>query len=294
MSETRQLQLSPFPGMDPFLEAPDVWPDFHDALAAVIRGELNDVLPDRYYAELRSRPELGIIMHEGLMRRIIPDVTVVRREVREARAPYATAGAPVLELPRTQSSPGVDFRLLYDEYQHRFVEIRDSARDHKLVTVIEIVSPSNKHPGADRHAYESKQQAILNSDTNLIEIDLLRVGRRLLPFLELFYEIDRFNPDYLIMLNRSSRREGHWVDFTGYPVKLRDPLPCIPVPLLEPDPDVLLDLQVAFNRVYAEGPYTRKIDYRADPEPPLEDEDAVWADQLLRAVGLREVESMDV
>ena len=202
MNENSELRLSPFPGMDPYLEAPDIWPDFHDGLAAAIRGELNRLLPPPYYARLQSRPELGIVMDEGLTRRIIPDVTVIRRELREAAVPYVAGFAPVLELPRTESSPGIDFRLMSDTLLHRFVEIRSSARNHKLVTLIEIVSPSNKLPGDDRRAYERKQQEILASDASLIEIDLLRSGRRLLPYLELQFEVGRLDADYLIMLNR--------------------------------------------------------------------------------------------
>jgi hypothetical protein len=51
---------SPFPGMDPYLEAPDIWPDFHDALAGEISSELNRTLPRPYYARLEMRPEVGI------------------------------------------------------------------------------------------------------------------------------------------------------------------------------------------------------------------------------------------
>ena len=287
MKENSALRLSPFPGMDPYLEAADIWPDFHDSLAGVIRGELNRLLPPPYYARLQSRPELGIVMDEGVPRRIVPDVTVVRRELREAAVAYAVAVEPVLELPRSESSPGIDFHLMSDTLLHRFVEIRSSARNHKLVTLIEIVSPSNKLPGDDRRAYERKQQEILSSDASLIEIDLLRSGRRLLPYLELRFEVGRLDADYLIMLNRGPGREGYRLGFTAYPVPLREPLPCIPVPLLEPDPDVLLDLQYAFNRVYAEGPYARMIDYRSDPEPPLDGDDAAWAAELLDGAGLR-------
>lgn len=100
---------SPFPGMDPYLEASDIWPDFHDALAAQIRGELNRTLPAPYYARLEMRPEIGVIGDDS-RRRIVPDI------------------------------------------RHHFVEIRDSQRAHALVTVIEIVSPSNKRPGVDRRA----------------------------------------------------------------------------------------------------------------------------------------------
>ncbi|MCB0255853.1 MAG: DUF4058 family protein [Anaerolineae bacterium] len=288
MSAATEPRLSPFPGMDPYLENPDIWPDFHDRLAAAMSSVLNTALPDHYYARLQSRPELGIVMHQGRARRINPDVTVVRTEMREARALYETGGAAVLELPRTQVSPAVEFRLPDDMFRHPFVEIRSSTGGHKLVTLIGILSPANKCPGPDRQAYESKQQEILASDAHLIEIDLLRYGRRVLPSFELERQVAELDPAYLILLSRSPRRGDYWIDFSSYPVSLHDMLPCIPVPLQAPDPDVLLDLQYLFNRVYAEGPYSRMIDYRVDPDPPLEDEDASWADRLLRAAGLRD------
>ena len=75
---------SPFPGMDPYLEAPDTWPDFHDAFAAEIRRELNRVLPQPYYARLAKRPEVGIVGDEAL-RRIIPDVAILGLETRRLR-----------------------------------------------------------------------------------------------------------------------------------------------------------------------------------------------------------------
>jgi hypothetical protein len=273
--------------MDPYLEAPDVWPDFHDALAGEIRAELNILLPPPYYARLQSRPEIGITMLGERVRRIVPDISVMRRQLREASVVYATTPAAVLEYPRQQATPAVDFRIPSDPVLHRFVEIRDSQRGHKLVTLIEIVSPSNKLPGPDRRAYEAKQMEILSSDTNLIEIDLLRRGQRLLPYPELEAAIYDLAPDYLVLLNRSALREGYWIDFSLYPVTLREPLPCILVPLAGDDPDVLLDLQLAFNRAYADGPYTRMVDYTGDADPPLRAEDAAWADQLLCAAGLR-------
>jgi hypothetical protein len=77
------------------------------------------------------------------------------------------------------------------------------------------------------------------------------------------------------------------MDFTLYPTAIREPLPCIPVPLAGEDPDVLLDLQVAFNRAYVEGPYARMVDYTVDPDPPLGANDAIWANKLLVAASLR-------
>lgn len=287
MSAESELLPYPFPGMNPYLEAPDIWPDFHDALATAIRANLNASLPAPYYARLQKRPELGVILEAGLSHRIIPDVTVLRRppSIRESGPTWKTG--TVLDQPRTEASAGIEVRVHTDPFQHRFVEIRDAERGHKLITLIEIVGPSNKQPGPDRRAYETKQQEVLASDANLIELDLLRSGRRLLPYPDLEAAVALLEADYLVLLNRNSLRQGDWMDYTLYPVRLQEPLPCIPVPLTGQDPDVLLDLQVAANRVYQEGPYDRAIDYADEPEPPLNEIDAAWTDERLRAVGWR-------
>ena len=39
---------SPFPGMDPYLEAPDLWPDFQNNLAPEIQGHLNPQVTPKY------------------------------------------------------------------------------------------------------------------------------------------------------------------------------------------------------------------------------------------------------
>ena len=290
MTEKMELVGSPFPGMDPYLEAPDIWPDFHDRLAGVLSAMLNELLPQRYYARIQKRPELGAVLEGGILRRIVPDVTVLRRTLREARSLYVISQAPIAPTPtkpRSEATPGIEFRIRTDPIQHHFVEIRDAQMAHKVVTVIEVVSPSNKQPGPDRRSYETKQQEVLSSDANLIELDLLRAGRRLLPYPELVAFVDELHPDYLVILNRNALREGYWMDFTLYPVNLREMLPCIPVPLANGDPDVLLDLRVAAIRAYQDGPYLRLVDYSAEPQPSLKPEDAAWADEMLRAAGLR-------
>ena len=255
MSENLQWVGSPFPGMDPYLEATDTWPDFHDALANEIRVELNKVLPAPYYARLQKRSELGLVRKGGTLHRIVPDLSVLRRTLHEP-APAWDIGSTsaTLVMPRLEASPGIDIRVRTDFTQHHFVEIRDSRRDHRIVTVIEIVSPSNKMPGPDRRSYEVKQAEILSSDANLIEIDLLRSGRRLLPHPEMVAVVDDMSCDYLVILNRNALRQGEWMDYTLYPVDLKEPLPCIPVPLAGQDPDVLLDLQIAASRAYQGGP----------------------------------------
>ena len=109
---------SPFPGMDPYLESPDIWPDFHDALASEIRAELNQALPAPYYARLQMRPEVGIIDEGMSRRRIIPDVAVVR-PFRQT-GPRG-AGAAVLDRPRRDLSAWLEITLAGEPIRHHFV-----------------------------------------------------------------------------------------------------------------------------------------------------------------------------
>lgn len=271
---------SHFPGMDPYLEAPEIWPDLHDALAGEIRAELNQSLPGPYYARLEMRPEIGIIEEGQVRQRIVPDVTVVRRP---DRLPVP-AQAAVLERPRRDVSRSVELKVRIEPIRHHFVEIRDSANGHKLITLIEILSPSNKRHGPDREAYRRKQREVLDSDASLIEIDLLRGGDRVLPDLNLVALIAELDSpaDYVVMVNRAWRRADE-VAYEVFPFGLREWLPCIPVPLREGEPEVPLDLQFVFNRAYDGGPYRRgAVDYSRPPVPPLSAEDRVWAEQRLR------------
>lgn len=271
---------SPFPGMDPYLESPAIWPDLHDAMAGEIRNELNQILPSPYYARLEMRPEIGI-EEDRSRQRIVPDVTVVRYPSR----PTSTEGTAVLNRPRRDVSSSFDIKVRYEKIRHHFVEIRDAAQGHKLITLIEILSPSNKRPGPDRESYREKQLDVLRSDANLIEIDLLRSGARVLPELESgspFLEVDPA-PDYLILVNRASQRDGATMGFQAFGSSLREWLPCIPVPLKPGEPEPPLDLQYVFNRAYDGGPYRRgAVDYSAPPDPPLPEADAAWAAALVR------------
>jgi hypothetical protein len=271
---------SPFPGMDPYLEAPDIWPDFHQALAGEIRNELNGTLPGPYYARLEMRPEIGIVAEGGAPRRIVPDVAVVRHPRRQP----ARGGAAVLDLPRRDVSNSLELVTHNELIRHHFVEIRDPSHGHKLITLIEILSPSNKRPGPDRDAYQRKQREVLESDASLIELDLLRGGEPVLPNIMIEAEIGRIDPppDYLVLVNRAWSR-GDGLSYQVFPFGPREWLPCIPVPLRQGEPEVPLDLQYVFQRVYDSGPYRRgAVDYERPPDPPLSGPDAEWAEALLR------------
>lgn len=276
---------SPFPGMDPFLEAPAIWPDFHDACASEIRAELNRRLPSPYYARLEMRPEVGIV-ETDITRRIIPDVAVVRTP--RHRPAAAEGGVALLDGPRTEVSAWFEVLAPAEPLRHMMVEIRDPQRGHALVTLIEIVSPSNKWPGVDRRAYQAKQQSILDSEASLVEIDLLRGGEPLVGGDYVTEALSKLEarPDYLIAVNRAWRR-GANIAYQLFAVDLTEPLPCIPVPLREHDADVPLDLQYVFQRAYDSGPYCRgAVDYTTTPDPPLAPERLPWMQERLRTAGL--------
>jgi Protein of unknown function (DUF4058) len=195
--ETRMMP-SPFPGMDPYLEAPTIWPDLHDRLATEISAELNQILPGAYYARIEMRPEVGIVEDQSSnRRRIVPDVAVVRRP-----KVLASEAVAVIERPRRELSVALEVEFRDEPVRHHFVEIRDVSQ-HRLVTLIEILSPSNKRPGPDRDSYARKQREVLDSDASLVEIDLLRDGRRILADanLELFVSTIEPAPSYLVLIN---------------------------------------------------------------------------------------------
>ena len=271
---------SPFPGMDPYLEAPDIWPDLHNDLAGQIRAALNDALPAPYYARLEMRPEVGIVAGNEPRRRITPDVAVARPP-----SPPASAAAAVLDAPRRQLSASRKVTVRCEPLRHAYVEVHDASRGHELITLIEIASPSNKRPGVDRRAYLRKQREVLDSSSNLIELDLLRAGDRLLSNLLLDDAVARLEPapDYLVLVNRAWERTGDGSEYEIFPIALADALPCIPVPLRQGEEETPLDLQYAFQRAYDTGPYRRgAVDYNLAPEPPLVGEWALWAQERVR------------
>lgn len=273
---------SPFPGMDPYLEGPGLWPGFPNRFA----GELNGLLPAGYYADVDERAELGIVEEAGTLMRIVPDVLVVRGPT-GLRNDARNGGAVALATrPRREVSPHIELESLIEPIRHLFVEIREAARGKKLITVVEILSPSNKRPGPDRDAYEARRREVLRSDANLIELDLLRGGRRVLTEPGLEATIAQFEPSpaYLVLVNRAARRTSGVGAYHIYPVGLRESLPCIAVPLKEGEDEVPLDLQYAFDRTYDTGPYQRgAVDYAESiPSPSLDEEDAAWASGLTR------------
>ena len=168
--------------------------------------------------------------------------------------------------------------VIDEEVHESFLKIVDR-ESREVVTVVEVLSPSNKHPGSyGLLAYRAKRQGLLMSQSHLVEIDLLRGGKRI--------EFRNALPvsDYLVHVSRVEERP----DGRAWPIRLEEPLPPIPIPLRAPDADVELDVQQVLSAIYDRCAYDLEIDYSRDPDPQLTGETALWADRLLRDHGLRQ------
>lgn len=261
---------SPFPGMDPYLEG-ELWQEFHERLAHQISEQLLKVLPSRYVALLAKRyvlhqPSVGLLSLPEEERVIYPDVHVAQTppRVAETAVAYNTVAVtpPVAQV----------VSLIAEEVPVMSVEVHDAA-NRLLVTAIEIFSPVNKM-GTGWVEYAEKREALLKKRVHLLEIDLLRRGRRII------LGGDPPPADYYAYLSRFTHRPLTDV----WAIGLRDPLPVVPVPLLPPDADVSLDLQRAVNACYDLVRYERLLDYTAPPPPPpLTETDAAWLDEQLKA-----------
>ncbi|NJN19157.1 MAG: DUF4058 family protein, partial [Oscillochloris sp.] len=145
------------------------------------------------------------------------------------------------------------------------------------VTVVEVLSPTNKRPGEGRAQYLRKRREITSSLTHLVEIDLLRVGEPM--------PVERWHgvSDYRILVSRAEQRPQAVL----FPFNVRDAIPAFGLPLYPGDPDVPVDLNQLVHALYDRGSYDLRLHYRDEPEPPLSSVDATWADALLRDAGLR-------
>ncbi|MFL5804135.1 MAG: DUF4058 family protein [Roseiflexaceae bacterium] len=256
------MARSPFPGMDPYLEGPTLWPDVHSSLMTIFREQLTPLLVPKYVAELNTQiviDSFGDIAPET--ESVLPDVTITQsRLLKESGGVAVDVAAPPLRRRVPMSIPT------------RLVTIYIRQRENeKLVTVIELLSPVNKRPGEGRRAYVEKRNTFLSTPVGLVEIDLLRRWPRM--------PLEGKLPasDYLaIVCNMYERPEcGVW------PLSVRRPLPKLPIPLLRPDPPVELDITQALQTAYERARYDLRIDYHAPCDPPLTPADTEWAATLI-------------
>jgi hypothetical protein len=250
---------SPFPGMNPWLEQAGVWEDFHNLYLNHIRVHLSGIVEPRYVVKLETRLNVRStnVVENGFLGRA--DVGVVRGSDSRLllRAPAAVdTPTALLEIP--------DYEVIPENY----LTITDRSR-RRVVTVLGLLSPANKRAGEDRQVYLAKRRQLFRSMTNLVEIDLLRGGLRtdapVLPACAVAVVVIR---------SETFRRALTWT------LSLRERLPRIPIPLEDPDPDAVLDLQAMLHETYDRGRLANDL-YTFPPDVPLEPADAAWANDIL-------------
>ena len=254
----------PFPGMDPYLEHPILWPGMHNGLIATLQLALAPQLRPRYYIALEER----VYVTEPDQRAFIgrPDLAVVGHPEPGAAFQPASSASSVL----TVRVP------LPDEMRETYLEVRETGTDY-VITVLELLSPTNKRPGRGRQIYEGKRLDVLATRTHLVEIDLIRAGEPM-PILD-----NSSASDYRILVSRGDRRPNA----TLYAFGVRQSIPPFPLPLKPEDQEPLVDIGGLLHDLYDRASYDLRLDYQGEPAPPLSAEDALWADHLLRRQGRR-------
>ena len=253
-----------FPGMDPYLEVPELWPGFHNILIVNILNFLQPLLRPRYIAAIEER----VFVEGPQQREFIPDVLL-----KQGRPPRQRGGTAVLD-----ADAELEVQLPALEMHESYLEILDRHNGQRVVAVLEVLSPTNKYAGPGRDSYLLKQREVLTSQTHLLEIDLLRRGPHVLAVPE-WIARESAAYDYLICVNRA---EGMRDRFRLYPRQLRQCLPRIRVPLADGDPDVVLDMQAVLAQTYEAGSYRERLRYDRPCVPPLSAEDQTWANELIR------------
>lgn len=258
---------SPFPGMDPYLELPVFWSSFHTRLIVAIADAITPQLGPQYYVEVESRTYQSDESEEELLIGIPDAVVFAEREA--VRSGEASTGD--LASIATQMRPEKVTLPMPLEVKQRYLEVREMATD-EVITVIELLSPTNKRSGEGRSAYEKKRRLVLGSDTHLVEIDLLRAGK------PMAVRGVQSPSAYRILISRSPQRPT--ADLYG--IALQQPLPDFPVPLKPEDTEPVVPLQETFNQLFDRARYATRIDYRQPiPPPALSPAEQQWVDTLL-------------
>jgi hypothetical protein len=255
--------------MDPYIERPAIWRDFHDRFITYLCEGLRPILKPKYAPLTQDR--LYVVEAD---RPVYPDVAIVRTPAIST----VTTAVAVLE----PDTPSV-FELWREEIREPLIHIVEPAANNRVVTTVEVLSPTNKTAGEGRKEYLLKRDEMWRGGVNLVEIDLLRAGD---PTVRLSQErMKELKPwNYLVAVTR------RWPPLQQvYEVVLRRHLPKIAIPLSSDDKDVVLDLQAVFNRTWDEGPYPELLHYGGPPPGNLASNEVTWCEECLRAAGYRAV-----
>ncbi|AFZ26390.1 hypothetical protein Cylst_4294 [Cylindrospermum stagnale PCC 7417] len=259
---------SPFPGMNPYLEYPELWPEVHHWIMTFIAELLIPKLRPKYRIAVEKRVYQMTDSNSVLVG--IPDVTIGRYLISTKKEPSNIAVASPPAKPLTVNIP------MPEEVRESYLEVREVGTG-EVVTVIEVLSPKNKLTGEGRKAYENKRLQVLGSSTHLIEIDLLSGGEPM-PILG-----NQIQSDYRILVSRSQLRPTAEL----YPFNLQEPIPAFLLPLRKGDTEPIVDLQAVIQDLFDRAGFDLAIDYSREAVPPIAEADVAWVNDLLKEQGLR-------
>ena len=256
--------LTPFPGMDPYLERPNLWHGIHNRLIALLADLLGPLLSPRYFVAVEERSYVDESYVDELpsaQLMTVPDVGVL--------GSYTSQPVTVLERLTNVAEPQVIELPISEPVRETYLSIQEIGSSGvatemwlegedglKVVTILEILSPWNKSSREGRVHYMRKRNAVFNSYTNLVEIDLLRSGLR-------FTKTRNNHYHYSILVSAASMRpRAHF-----YPFTVRQPIPIFRLPLQADDEWPAVDLNTILHELYARARYDLRINYRIDPIP---------------------------
>ncbi len=257
----------PFPGMNPYLEHPDLWPNVHQKMITALADALEHQLPEAYQVRLRERHYQ--VSGEDSLVVGSPGLNWGRAhtgEVVEMVSPPAPGPCPDSSQPISVLIP-VPQRV-YETY----LEIVDAAGD--VVTIVEALSPKKKRFGRGRTLYERHREAIFGSAVHFVEIDLLRGWEP-----PSIYGPDEAG-DYRILISRSEQRPRAQL----YAWTVTEPIPQIVVPLSGHE-ELPFCLKPVVDRACDRTDLL--VNYQQDPLPPLRHQESVWLEDFLQQVGMR-------
>jgi hypothetical protein len=122
--------------MDPYLEHPELWPNVHHRLITALSDVLVPLVRHRYWVTIEERtyltePEDVVVVGH-------PDISIAEAEPGSSRV--ESSGAVAVAEPLTALVP------MPEEVREAYLEVW-LVETREVVTVLEILSPTNKRPG---------------------------------------------------------------------------------------------------------------------------------------------------
>lgn len=259
--------ISPFPGMNPYLEHPSLWAGIHHRLITAIANHLAPQLRPKYIVAIEER--VYEVNGDTALLVGVPDVSV------QSSLSLAPPNESNLAVVSSTAQPIEVILPLPEILTEGYLEIR-AVETEEVVTIIEVLSPKNKQVELGRLQYETKRLKILGSATHFVEIDLLRQGNSM----PIVGEPQRH---YRIVVSHSETRPKAQL----YGFNLQDRMPKFPVPLRAGEPEPILNLKPLLDEIYKQGSYDLRIDYRRSPIPAFSEPDIAWIDERLQQQRLR-------